>query len=64
MAVTDRLLAAERDDAKELKRLAKSLRDLRETTLWVLLVELMQADTAKHIKILSFIHDRADEAIT
>jgi hypothetical protein len=64
MAVTERLLAAERDDAKELKRFAKSLREVRDTTLWGLLVEMMQADTAKHIKILSFIHDRADKAIT
>ena len=62
-AVTERLLAAERADAKELKRLAKQLKDVRETTLWGLLVDLMQADTAKHIKILSFIHDRAEDAV-
>lgn len=64
MAVTDRLLDAERADAKELKQLAKSLGELRDTTLWGLLVELMQDDTAKHIKILSFIRERADKART
>jgi hypothetical protein len=64
MAVTERLLAAEQADAKELKRFAKKLKEVRDTTLWVLLVELMEADTAKHIKILSFIRDRADQAIT
>jgi hypothetical protein len=62
-AVTARLLAAERADAKELKRLAKQLKDVRDTTLWGLLVELMQDDTAKHIKILSFIRDRAEDAV-
>jgi hypothetical protein len=64
MAVTERLLAAEQADAKELKRFAKKLKEVRDTTLWVLLVELMEADTAKHIKILSFVRDRADKAIT
>jgi hypothetical protein len=63
-AATERLLAAERADAKELKQLAKQLKEVRETTLWGLLVELIQDDTAKHIKILSFIRDRADHAIT
>ena len=61
MATTTQLLAAERADARELKQLAKKLKDVRETTLWGLLVELMQDDTAKHIKILQFIRDRADE---
>jgi hypothetical protein len=63
-AVTDRLLAAEQADAKQLKQLDKRLKEVRDTTLWALLVELMQADTAKHIKILSFIRDRAEKAIT
>jgi hypothetical protein len=59
LAVTDRLLEIERDDARELKRLAKDMKDFRDTTLWGLLIELMQDDTAKHIKILEFIRDRA-----
>ena len=64
MATTEQLLEAERADARELKRLAKKLKDVRETTLWALLLELMQDDTSKHIKILEFIRDRADDAIT
>ena len=36
---------------------------MRETTLWGLLLELMQDDTSKHIKILQFIRDRANDAI-
>ena len=63
-AATERLLAAERADAKELKQFAKQLKEVRDTTLWGLLVELMQDDTAKHIKILSFIRERAGKAIT
>jgi len=63
-AVTDRLLDAERADAKDLKKLNKNLGELRDTTLWGLLVELMEDDTAKHIKILSFIRDRANKART
>ena len=63
-AVTERLLAVERADAKELKQFEKRLHEVKDTTLWALLVELMQADTAKHIRILSFIRDRADKALT
>ena len=62
LAATDQLLAAEREDAKELQRFAKQLKEVRDTTLWVLLLDLMQADTAKHITILSFIRDRASKA--
>ena len=63
MAATERLLGVERADAKELKHLAKNLKVVRDTTLWVLLLELMQDDTAKHIKILRFIRDRANDAV-
>ncbi len=64
MATTRQLLEAERADARELKQLEKKLKNVRDTTLWGLLVELMQDDTSKHIKILQFIRDRADDAIT
>ena len=63
-SATERLLAAERADAKQLKQFAKMLKDVRDTTLWGLLVELMQDDTSKHIKILSFISERAKRGIT
>ncbi len=62
MATTDQLLEAERADARDLKQLAKNMKDVRETTLWGLLLELMQDDTSKHIKILQFIRDRAEHA--
>jgi rubrerythrin len=58
LAATENLLRRERDDARQLKRLEKEMRDLRDTTLWTLLVKVMEADTDKHIRILEFIRDR------
>ena len=55
--VTRRFLAAERADAKQLRALRRELRPFRDTTVWVLLIELMEHDTAKHIRLLSFIRD-------
>jgi hypothetical protein len=59
LETTTRLLEVEKEDAAQLRALAKELRDVRDTTLWGLLVELMQLDTDKHIKILTFIRDHA-----
>ena len=59
LATSRRLLEHERSDAAELKRLHKELRDLQDTTLWGLLVEIMQRDTEKHIAILKFVEDHA-----
>jgi len=53
--VTDRLLDHEKADEHELKRLQQELRDVSGTTLWGLLVELMQRDTDKHIAVLTFV---------
>jgi len=53
--LTDGLLAQEKADAKELERLRRELKDVKDTTMWVLLVKLMEADTAKHLEILNFI---------
>jgi rubrerythrin len=61
VAATDRLLAFEREDEKSLRRLRKELRPVRDTTLFSLLVELMELDTKKHIAILEFIHRKAAE---
>ncbi len=59
LALTDRFLAVEREDAEMLKDLVAQLGDVKDTTLWMLLVELMQQDTHKHIRILQFVRDRA-----
>jgi len=53
------LLAIEERDIGELKRLQRELRDVKDTTLWELLVELMQRDTEKHIAILKFVRQHA-----
>ena len=55
--VTKRFLAAERADRKELRALRKELQPYRDTTLWSLLIELMEHDTAKHILLLTFVRD-------
>jgi hypothetical protein len=59
LETTRRLLEHEQADAVELKRLHKDLHDLQDTTLWGLLVEIMQRDTEKHIAILRFVADHA-----
>jgi hypothetical protein len=56
---TDRLLAFEHEDQKSLHRLQKELRPVRDTTLFSLLVELMELDTKKHIAILEFLRRSA-----
>ena len=52
---TKKLLENEERDARELKQLQRELRDMKDTTLWSLLVDLMQRDTQKHIAILRFV---------
>jgi transposase len=52
---TRRLIALERQDAKELRLLQKELRYAPPTSLLPLLVKLMLHDTARHIEILRFI---------
>ena len=56
---TDRFLGFEREDERSLRRLHKELRPVRDTTLFSLLVELMELDTKKHIAILEFIRRKA-----
>jgi hypothetical protein len=55
LAETKKLLAFEKEDAKELRQLQKVLRRGPKSSLHPLLVELMLHDTAKHIAILEFI---------
>ena len=62
LASTERLLAFEEQDNRDLEVLAKELKDVRNTTLWELVVRLMQQDNEKHRRILRFIRDRAQES--
>jgi hypothetical protein len=54
LAATDELLRIERADHKALKRLERDLADVRDTTIWALIVQLMVIETDKHIAILDF----------
>jgi bacterioferritin (cytochrome b1) len=55
----DRFLAAEREDRKHLKELRRQLAPVATTTLWPLLVQLMELDTEKHILILESLAARS-----
>jgi ferritin len=59
LELTEQLLQSERADAKELHRLAREMKDVKDTTMWGLLVKLMEMDTAKHIEILEFARHQA-----
>lgn len=52
---TRQLLKNEESDIRELKSLHRQMRDFKDSTLWDLLVQLMQLDTQKHIAILRFV---------
>lgn len=55
---TRRFVQVERDDAESLGQLRRQLRPVRDETLWRLLVELMQLDTEKHLRILTYLERR------
>lgn len=54
-AETKELIAVERRDQREIRRLQKDLGDYEKTTLWTLLTQLMLRDSDKHEHILRFI---------
>jgi len=58
------LLEFERRDLVQLKSIARSIRDVRDGSIWGLVLDVMRADTDKHIRILTFIREqlRADAA--
>ncbi len=55
LAGAKELLENEERDIGELRRLERELRDVKDTTPWELLVEVMQRDAEKHIAILKFV---------
>jgi hypothetical protein len=61
--LTAQLLDQEQRDAHELRRLQHELRSVKDTSLWSILIELMERDTQKHIAILRFAreHTRSDK---
>jgi hypothetical protein len=55
------LLAHERSDHEELKKLRKRMRPFAKTTLWKVLIDVMLLDTEKHIRLLGFLADHLDQ---
>jgi len=62
VALARRLLECELADAKELRRLSGLLKDVKDVTLWQLLVRLMELDTQKHVEILEFVARHAHDS--
>lgn len=57
--ITERLIEHERQDLRSLQDLVHDLDEVKDTTLWQLLVRLMETDTRKHIEILEFVRRHA-----
>jgi rubrerythrin len=55
---TEHFLSAEREDRQRLRALGRRLRPLRNDTMWPLVIELMEMDTRKHIRILQYLLGR------
>jgi hypothetical protein len=60
--LSERLIERERTDAKSLHRLGREMKDVRDTTMWGLLIKLMEMDTEKHVEILEFVRKHARKA--
>jgi hypothetical protein len=58
--LTQRFLEVEKADQKELKRIAKLLDGVKDTTLWQFVVRLIEHDNAKHREILEFVRTHLD----
>jgi hypothetical protein len=61
IAMVNRLLKFEEADLAASRSLRREIRNVRTSTLWGMLVELVIADTKKHIKVLKFLRDRLEE---
>jgi rubrerythrin len=58
LAKTKHLLEVEHEDARELKALRRDIDKIEDTAWWTILIEAMELDTRKHIKILEYIRDQ------
>ena len=59
--LVDKLLDFEEADLAAAKKLRHEIRSVRTATLWGMLIELVIADTKKHIKVLKFLRARLAE---
>ena len=60
-AAAREFLEVERADERDLHRLQKSLKTVKDTTIWSLLVDMMELDTKKHQLILEFLQKHPGE---
>jgi rubrerythrin len=61
IAMVDSLLKFEKEDLAASRKLRREIHDVRTSTLWGMLVELVIADTNKHITVLKFLRARLAE---
>jgi rubrerythrin len=61
--ISDRLVRHEEMDLEVLRHIRKELDTVKETTLWALLVKLMELDTLKHVEILNFVRRHSKKAL-
>lgn len=60
-AKTEELLEIEREDARELESLKHEVADVADTRWWTALIETMEHDTRKHIRLLEYIRSQAPD---
>lgn len=60
---TEELLRLEKHDLKELKRLAKVLREVEDTAWRAVIIESMELDTRKHVRLLEGVRDLLRQAV-
>jgi hypothetical protein len=63
LVATEQLLEREEQDARDLERFRRELRDLRGASVWPVLVDVMARDTEKHRGILRFVQQQLDEQV-
>jgi rubrerythrin len=58
-AQTKTLLDLEHDDIKELQALRREISKVEDTAWWTVLIDSMEMDNRKHIRLLEFVRDHA-----
>jgi hypothetical protein len=60
---TEQLLALEKADIRELRRLARQLKKVEDTAWRAVIVESMELDTRKHIRLLEAVRDLLSDEV-
>jgi rubrerythrin len=59
LAQTKKLLELEHDDVKELQDLRREITKVEDTAWWAVIIDAMEMDNRKHIRLLEFVRDNA-----